>query len=136
MTVIGLHALIDSLVAKPPSLDQDGHDMNETTVPALATTQPETDENDNDLPATSQVCPPDLALHAVELSVDSARLKKFHKYYAENKPLDDNIYNTWKKYKVLVDVANKPDASAQSSYTVFPMKNTSYPGRPTIIHFP
>jgi len=52
-----------------------------------------------------RVCPPELALAAIELSLLSETLQRYERQYAQNegrptRQQTDAIYETWKKYKM------------------------------------
>jgi len=74
-------------------------DLDQTAVPAervdSSTPVPSQDNN-----TEQQPCPPELALHAVELSLREAVLAKYKYAYVNNRHMNDYpIYTTWKMYK-------------------------------------
>jgi len=51
----------------------------------------------------SSLCPPELAMRAIEVSLTKSDLKLYNRRYVNNMPVNnDSVYSTWKHYKTQV----------------------------------
>ena len=78
------------------------------------------------------VCPPDLALSAVELSIGPDTVENFKQHYTNggDASLETHcIYQTWKQYKILLDHKDKTQADTNHTAVrpTFPFSNSSSP---------
>jgi len=81
------------------NIDISYSDFDQTAVPAQGVDS-STPVPSHDNSTEQQHCPPELALHAVELSLREDVLVKYKFAYAHNRSMnDDPIYTTWKMYK-------------------------------------
>jgi hypothetical protein len=66
----------------------------------------------------SSVCPPELAIKAVELAAGTEKVKIFEKWYAETKIYGgkDPLYNTWKFYKEQITQNHGHDMNQYETY--------------------
>jgi hypothetical protein len=91
--------------------------------------------------SVTSVCPPDLALAAIEMTISPKTLQQFKLRFASStNVVDDNVYNTWKYYKQLLDTLRndktadkvEPDDGQTQLATAkpghFPFQNSSSPG--------
>lgn len=98
----------------------------------ILTLEPDQPKNSttNEVLSSSQECPPDLALSAVELSLTPRKKRKFEECYNMNIELSDQTYQTWRRLKntVYSPVAENTDTEI---YTAVPFSPETLPIPPT-----
>jgi len=91
--------LLQAAEVSVANIDISYSDLDQTAVPAQGVDS-STPVASQDNSTEQQHCPPELALHAVELSLCEDVLAKYKSAYAQNRSMnDDPIYTTWKMYK-------------------------------------